>query len=122
MKRLFILFALLPLMVAAQCNPPPQPPPVPEPVAVAGASPAPAPTDSVDAGPTPAPPDPAVTPGVRLACAKLAQLACAEGGSSCQRVLQKAIDARITLVPLDCIVGADSKPAVRACGPFIICP
>ena len=120
MKTLLSLLCLF----AAACNScTPLPGPAPEPPTpwdvgpgIGGASPEP----SVDAGP-PAP-EPDTTPGVRLACDAITAAHCPEGGPSCYRVLQRAVDARLTPIPLDCYVAAKTKEAVRACGPFVPCP
>lgn len=120
MKNVIVLLVAASLLVAAQCNPGPKPP-EPPPVVVVDAGPeldagggAPA---VVDAGP-----DPLVTPGVRRACDNLALLKCAEGMNGCERVLQHVLDTQLVSVPLDCLVGADSKAGVHACGSFVACP
>lgn len=92
-------------------------PPKPPPVVVVDAGPMP--TPPLDAAPAP---QPDIDPGVRDACANLAALQCPEGlAADCKVVLQKAFVQRITIVPLDCLVGATSKPVARACG-FVTCP
>lgn len=114
MKKLcaFVLFAFV-----AACNS----------CAATSPAPAPAPTQPapqppvvvVDAAPGPTPD---VDPGVRDACANLAALHCAEGMPGCAGVLQKALNERLTAIPLDCLVAAHSKADVHACGPFVACP
>lgn len=115
-SKLILLCGLLTLLVAAQCNPGPLPPPAPVPtVVIADAAPPPL----TDAAPAP---EPDIDPSVRAACSTLAALQCPEGlAADCRVVLQKAFVQRITIVPLDCLVGATSKPGARACG-FVTCP
>lgn len=117
MKNIVILFALLPLLVAAQCNPSPLPPsPAPAPTVVVDAGPAP----TVDAGPSPTPPAP--TTPVGFACANLAALTCSAGMPGCEAALQHMVDAKITTVDLPCLTLAKSKPVARACQPHVACP
>lgn len=115
MKKLLALVQLASLLACNSCVSTPAPAPVSVPTAVVDAGPAPV----SDAAPAP---QPDVDPGVRDACAKLAALHCAEGMSGCGAVLQKVLDERLTPVPLDCLVAATSKDAVRACGSFVACP
>lgn len=118
-NKLVPLLALLPLLVAAQCNPSPQPPAPPAPVIDAGPAPVPAPTPTVamEAGPPPTPSTP-----VALACANLRALGCQEGSNGCETQLQHMVDKTITMVNLSCITLAKSKDAARACKPAVACP
>jgi hypothetical protein len=120
MKNLLVLASISALLIAAQCRTasPPSPVPTPTPLPV------------VDAGPLPmggsapvldASPEPAIDPGVRLACDKLAALGCPEGRAGCTTVLQHAVTAHPTSVPLACMVAAQDKAAMRACGSFVSC-
>ncbi len=126
-KQLILLYSLFWLVACNSCVPQPAPAPPPDPVAIAGAGPVPVPTTPpepppnvvVDAGPPV--PEPAVDPSVKRACDNLAALHCAEGMTGCYRVLQHAVDAQLTPVPLGCLVGAHSKTDVHACGRFVAC-
>jgi hypothetical protein len=118
-----IVFMVFCMFAAVACNScAPQPAPVPPP----------APTVTVDAGPAPEPPpappvadagpQPNVDPSVRDACANLAKIGCAEGGSNCLGRMQLALSERLTPVPLACLVGAHTKDDVHKCGRFVQCP
>jgi hypothetical protein len=124
-NKLIMLFALLPLLVAAQCNPAPLPPSPPDPVADASPPPSPtpdppAPTVVVDAGPAPSPPAP--TTPVEAACANLRALSCSAGVNGCEATLQHVVDSKLTPVDLGCLTAAKAKAAVRACRPAVACP
>lgn len=111
-----IVIALLCLMVAAcnSCTPQPSPAPLPVPTVILDA--APPPVGDAAPGPTPD-----VDPGVRDACANIGKIGCAEAGPTCPGVMQKALVEHITLVPLDCLVGAHTKDDVHLCGSFVPC-
>lgn len=54
-------------------------------------------------------------------CLRFRQLGCEEGwgykrNGHCERVTRKIIETRITHMNVSCILAADSKEAVRACG------
>lgn len=120
MKIIALVLLVGALVACNSCVPQPAPSPSPSP-------PGPVPTVIVDAAPPPvtdaAPgPTPDIDPGVRDACANLAALHCAEGMAGCDVVMQKALVQRLTVVPLDCLVGAHSKSDVHACGKFVACP
>jgi hypothetical protein len=77
--------------------------------------------------PTPPGPGPAVLDGgasdapvetvAQATCANLARLGCPEGlKANCASVVQKAIDTQVTNLRGDCLVGAQTVEAVRACG------
>ena len=111
MKELLIIaFAALALACnsCASGSVSPQPPPAPT-VVIPDAGPV------NDGGPSPV-----IDPGVRDACANLAYLKCAEGGSMCLITMQKALVSGITAVPLDCMVAAKTPEDVRDCG-FVPC-
>lgn len=122
------LLALLICLFAVACNsctplPPPAPTPTP-PVVVVDAGPSPLPMGG--ASPVDAGPEPAVEPGVRIACDALAKIPCAEGMNGCYRVLQKALTGGnngqpITTLPLGCLTAARTKADARACG-LVTCP
>lgn len=131
MKGRHIVLVLLALFAAVACNscapqPSPVPPSPPEPVVVVDAGPTPPPAPPVpppvvvvDAGP-----EPVIDRSVKDACASLAAAGCAEGVlPMCLVKLQQAINDRLTRepVPLACLVGAHTKPAVHACGKFVPC-
>lgn len=42
--------------------------------------------------------------------------------AACTKVLQHTLDARLTKVPMACLLTARDKPAVHACGSFVVCP
>jgi hypothetical protein len=73
-------------------------------------------------GPAPVVPDGGMADAVvetvaQAACVNLARLGCPEGlRVNCASVVQKAIDTQITNLRVDCIVGAQTAEAVRACG------
>lgn len=114
MKLLFLAAFLAATCQTGPFPPQPNPDPVPFPPEPMGGA---APVVVADAGPAFD-----TDPSVRAACDNLAALHCVEGMVGCYRVLQRALDTRVTLVPLACLVGASSKSDVRACGPFVACP
>ena len=119
MKPLSLLAALA-LVACNSCVPTPAPAPPPVPTVTIDAGPAPAMGGSspVDAGP-----EPDIDPSVRASCQNAAKLGCSEGRdvALCERVTQRALTERLTIVPLSCMVGATSKPEMQRCG-FIACP
>jgi hypothetical protein len=92
-----ITLLLLLGLACAACTQPPPPNPTPVPVPV------------TDAGPTSA---------VVTMCAHVSALGCVE--PDCARIAQHVVDTRHTLVPFDCLNGAEDKAAVRSCG-FFLC-
>jgi hypothetical protein len=123
MKRL-MLFAALAFVACNSCVPAPTPVPPPAPTVTipdAGPSPIPmggaAPIEDADAGP-----EPDVDPGVRYACRNAAALGCPEAKpiDFCLRVTQRVLVERLTIVPLNCMVGARTKTDMQHCG-FIGC-
>jgi len=115
MKTLILVLTSTLLLACNSCSPTPSPVPPP----------APQPEPPIDVGPAPIDggPSPVVDASVRAACANMAKAGCMEGQSSlCVGTMQKALNAGITVVPLDCLVGATpDKPSIRACG-FVPCP
>jgi len=111
-----MLFVLIAAVACNSCAPQPSPvPPAPAPVPTVVVPP-PGPWAVVDAGP-----EPVVDASVRQACQALAGAGCVEGGPSCPVNLQKALDDRLTTVPLACLVGVRTKADVHACGRFVVC-
>jgi hypothetical protein len=116
--RLILLFALFSVAACNSCVPQPQPvPPAPTDPTVVVVPPPPPPV--VDAGP-----EPNVDRSVKDACRAISAAGCVEGANlaDCEFQVQKALDDRLTPVPLACLVGAHTKDDVRACGRFVPCP
>ena len=118
-KQLILLFALFGLVACNSCTQPPAPvpPAPPDPTVVVPPPPdPPPPAPVVDAGP-----EPIVDRSVRQACEAIAQAGCIEGGPSCTVNVQKALNDRLTPVPLACLVAVHTKADVHACGHFVPC-
>jgi hypothetical protein len=101
-SSLYVPAALLGIALAAACPQPfPPTPPGPGP-AIPDGGPA---TDAV------------VEKVAQAACANLARRGCPEGlRDNCEVVVQKAIDTQVANLRLECLIGAKTQEAVRACG------
>ena len=100
---------LLSAFLATTCEvgPFPKPAPQPEP---------PTPwDDSITAGAAP-------TGQAEMICSNLHTQKCPEGDSiaTCVSVVQHTLDTKLTRVPAQCLIGAQSPQAVHACG-FVTC-